>query len=483
MSHTSAQPQGSELPPLGDGPYNRRLGLVAVVATFGGLLFGYDTGVLNGALGFMKVDPSLTGGVGELADYQVGLITSILLLGCAIGAMVGGRLSDSLGRRKLILILAVFFFFAALGVVLAPNYTLLLAFRFLLGLAVGGASVTVPVYLGEVAPFEHRGSIVSRNELMIVTGQFLAFLINAIIGNAFASHVGESVWRYMMIVMMLPAVALFVGMLRMPESPRWLVLKGRDQEALDVLRQVRSEERAVAEMAEVHALAAQASAEQEGSLREVFATRWMRRLLYIGIGLAMFQQLTGINSMMYYGELVLQDAGFSHEVALIVNVFNGVASVSAMLVALKWVIDRFSRRGILLFGFLGTTAMHLLAGLAGTFMPESSPARRWVLLLIIVVFVFIMQATIGPLVWLMVSEIYPLKSRGAMIGVTVFMLWITNGLVGQFFPMLTGAIGFGTFFLFFGLGLLALVFIYFKVPETSGVSLERLEDLFKKQLS
>ncbi|SHJ96155.1 Sugar transporter [Tessaracoccus bendigoensis DSM 12906] len=165
MTHSS-QPWAQDhqgLPPLGDGKYNRRLGLVTVVATFGGLLFGYDTGVLNGALSFMMVDPALTGGAAELTAAQVGLITSTLLAGAAIGAAVGGKLSDRYGRRKLIIALAVVFFVAATGCVLAPNYAALLVFRFLLGLAVGGASVTVPVYLGEVAPFERRGSLVSRN--------------------------------------------------------------------------------------------------------------------------------------------------------------------------------------------------------------------------------------------------------------------------------------------------------------------------------
>lgn len=470
------------LPPLGHGPYNKRLGLVAVIATFGGLLFGYDTGVLNGALGFMQVDPILTGSPdGHLTALQTGLITSILLAGAAIGAVVGGRLSDYLGRRRLIIILAVIFFTAAVGCVLAPGYVILLVFRFLLGLAVGGASVTVPVYLGEVAPFEHRGSIVSRNELMIVTGQFAAFVVNAVIGNVF--HASDNTWRYMMLVAALPAVALFVGMLKMPESPRWLVLKGRDEDALNVLRQVRSEERAVAEMEEVRALAEVARQEQQGSLREVFATKWTRRLLFIGIGLAVFQQLTGINSMMYYGELILQDAGFDHQVALIVNVFNGVASVSAMMIALKFIIDRFNRRAILLFGFIGTTTCHVLAGIAGTQLPHDSEARRWILLAIIVAFVFIMQGTLGPLVWLMISEIFPLRSRGAMLGVTVFMLWGSNMLVSQYFLVLTEAIGFGTFFVFAGLGLLALLFIYKAVPETRGLTLEQLEAHFQKTLS
>lgn len=479
--HRGVEASQASLPPLGKGAYNRRLGLVAVVATFGGLLFGYDTGVLNGALGFMKVDPSLTGGAAELASSQIGLITSILLAGAAIGAFLGGRLSDRFGRRRLILALAVVFFVATLGCVLAPNYAVLLVFRFLLGLGVGGASVTVPVYLGEVAPFEHRGSLVSRNELMIVGGQFLAFAINAIIGNVF--HADAHTWRYMMTVAMLPAVFLFFGMLRMPESPRWLMLKNRPEEGLEVLRQVRSEERAVAEMAEVAALAEESRAEQEGTLREVFATKWLRRLLFIGIGLGVFQQLTGINSMMYYGELVLQDAGFTHEVALIVNVFNGVASVTAMIIALKWVIDRFNRRTILLVGFIGTTVAHLLMGIVGTQLALDNPARPWLLLVTIVLFVFIMQGTIGPLVWLMVSEIFPLKSRGAMIGVSVLMLWLTNMVVSLFFPIMQEALQFNTFFVFAAVGCLAIIFIYTSVPETKGHTLEELEAHFKTKLS
>lgn len=477
------------LPPLGSGPYNKRLGLIAVIATFGGLLFGYDTGVLNGALGFMKVDPSLTAGIGvlnpetgvvELTAAQIGLITSVLLAGAAIGALLGGRLSDRTGRRKTIIVLAVLFFVATLGCVLAPNYGILLAFRFLLGLAVGGASVTVPVYLGEVAPFEKRGSIVSRNELMIVSGQFAAFVVNAIIGNVFSAN--ENTWRFMMIVAVVPAIVLFFGMLGMPESPRWLMLKGREQEALAVLKQIRSEDRAVAELEEVRQLAELARVEQSGTLKDLKQNPWIFRLLLIGIGLAAFQQLTGINSMMYYGELVLQDAGFSHNVALIVNTFSGLASVTAMLIALRY-INRFSRRSMLLFGFAGTTTCHLLAGIIGTSLPEDNELRRWALLIVIVAFVFIMQGTIGPLVWLMISEIYPLKMRGVMIGITVFILWVTNMVISQVFPMLTAAIGFGTFFLFGFVGLLALLFIATAVPETKGHSLEELEEHFHARYS
>ena len=249
MSH-GPPPSGAAtttpLPPDTPGPHSRRLGLVAVIATFGGLLFGYDTGVINGALEPLQRDLSLT-------PFRIGVIAAILLLGAAVGAAVGGRLSDALGRRRMILMLAGIFFIGTMGCVLSPNYEVLAFFRFVLGLAVGGASVTVPVYLAEISPYERRGSLVTRNEFMIVFGQFLAFAINAILYNIWGGS--DVVWRYMLLVAVLPAFVLFFGMLRMPESPRWLVHKGRDQDALDVLRQVRSTERAEAELAEVHALA------------------------------------------------------------------------------------------------------------------------------------------------------------------------------------------------------------------------------------
>ncbi|GGG42177.1 MFS transporter [Kocuria dechangensis] len=458
-----------QLPPVGACPHNRRLGLVAVMATFGGLLFGYDTGVLNGALSFMTDYFGIT-------PTQEGLITFVLLIGAGIGALAGGRISDRIGRRQNIIILAVLFFIGALGCALAPTFLSLLAFRLVLGLAVGGASVTVPVYLAEVAPFENRGSIVSRNELMIVSGQFLAFAINAVIGNVWGEN--ENVWRYMLIIAVLPAVVLFFGMLRMPESPRWLIAHGREDEALEVLRQVRSEERAQAEMAEVRALAEMEKQEQLGGWADIKSLPWVRRLLFIGLGLAAYQQLTGINSMMYYGTQVLEEAGFSRNAALSFNVLNGVMSVGAMLVALA-IINRFNRRTLLIFGFTGTTIAHLLVGFVGLGLPEGNALRPWLLMLCILAFIGIMQGTIGPLVWLMIAEIYPLKFRGVMIGVTVLALWTTNAIVSLVFPPLVAALGFGTFLLFAFVGFLALLFVATSVPETRGKTLEDLEAEFE----
>lgn len=459
-----------ELPPDTRGPHTKRLGLIAVVATFGGLLFGYDTGVINGALEPMKSDLGLT-------TATEGFVVSILIFGAAIGALIGGRLADTYGRRHNILVLAVIFVLGTMGCVLAPSWEVLALFRFILGLAVGGASTTVPVYLAEVAPFERRGSLVTRNEVMIVSGQFAAFVINAIIFNIWGDN--DVVWRWMLLVAVLPALALFFGMLRMPESPRWLITQNREDEALEVLKQVRSPERAEAEMAEVRALAEEEKEAQTGGWSDL-AVPWIRRLLIVGIGLGVFQQFTGINSIMYYGSQLLQDAGFSAEAAIIANTANGLFSVLGITVGIL-IMNKVNRRTMLLAGFTLTTTFHVLIGLSALLLPESS-FKPYVVLLFVVLFVFSMQGTIGPLVWLLLAEIFPLKIRSFAMGVCVFALWIANASVAYGFPPVVEALGIApTFFIFAGLGLAALAFIYTMVPETRGKTLEQFEDEMRAQ--
>ena len=204
----------SHLPPLTEGPHSRRLGVVALVATLGGLLFGYDTGVVNGAIEPMTADLGLE-------TSGIGLITGSLLISAAFGALFTGKISDTWGRRKTILLLSILFFVGAVVCTLAPNLAVILVGRVMLGLAVGGASAVVPVFLAELAPFEIRGSLSGRNEMMIVVGQLAAFVINAIIGTLWGHH--DHVWRYMLVICAIPAIFLFFGMLRMPESPRWLL--------------------------------------------------------------------------------------------------------------------------------------------------------------------------------------------------------------------------------------------------------------------
>ena len=452
------------LPPLGTGPHLSRLGMVAVVATFGGLLFGYDTGVINGALAPMTRFFGLT-------PVTEGLVTSILLVGAAVGAVLGGRLSDKFGRRSNILLLAAIFFVGTLGCVFAPNLGVMVVSRFILGLAVGGASVTVPVYLAEVAPTERRGSMVTRNELMIVIGQFSAFVINAVIGNIWGEH--DGVWRYMLAIAALPAVALFVGMLRMPESPRWLIQQGRDSDALAVLKQLRSPERAVAEIAEVHRLAALDTEEHSGGWRDL-RTPWVRRIILIGVGLAVAQQVTGINSVMYYGTQLLTEAGFSASGALIANTANGALSLLGVILGFT-LIRKFNRRTLLITGFIGTTTAHLLIGFSSMALPDGL-GRAYVILALTVLFVFMTQATIAPVVWLMLAEIFPIKIRGFGLGISLFCLWIANFLIGFAFPTVVASFGISvTFFAFAILGLVSLVFVITSVPETRGRSLEEVE--------
>lgn len=461
--------------------HSRRLGLVAVVATFGGLLFGYDTGVINGALSPLREQLGLT-------SFTEGFVTSILLVGAAIGAAIGGRLSDRFGRRHNILLLAVVFTIGTVGCTAAPHWGFLALFRFILGLAVGGASTTVPVYLAEMAPVERRGSVVTRNELAIVSGQFAAFVINAIIYSIWGGKelVGgvevyqhPDIWRWMLLVAVLPAFALFFGMLRMPESPRWLFEHGREDEALGVLRQIRSTERAAAEIADLRRLIREERTQHAANWSSM-KVGWIRRLVLVGIGIAMVQQLTGINSVMYYGTELLEKAGFAADVAIIANTTNGVVSVLGCIVGMS-VMNNIDRRTMLLLGFTGTTTAHLLIGGSAKLVPESSAIKPVLIMIFVVLFVFIMQATAGPLAWLMLSEMFPLRIRGFAYGVSAFMGWMTNFGVTLFFPSLIDAVGIAnTYFVFAALGVLALVFIGTQVPETRGKSLEQIEEEFMR---
>ncbi|MFW0784109.1 sugar porter family MFS transporter [Gordonia sp. CPCC 206044] len=455
------------LPPLGSGPFRRRLHAVALIATLGGLLFGYDTGVINGALEPMKTDLGLTA-------FTEGVVTSSLLFAAAVGAMIGGRLADRIGRRRTIVMLAVLFLIGALTCVVAPGFGIMVLGRVVLGLAVGSASTVVPVYLAELAPYEIRGSLAGRNELMIVIGQLAAFVINAIIGNVWGEH--DGVWRIMLAVAALPAICLLVGMTRVPESPRWLISQGRPDEAYEVLATIRSQQRARAEVDMVTELAEMEKNRVHGSWSALRDSRWVRRIILVGIGLGVAQQLTGINSIMYYGQSVLKDAGFASNAALIANIAPGIIAVVGSATAL-WLAQRMNRRTTLLIGYSLTTVCHFLIGFASILLPPGNPARPYVILTLVVLFVGSMQTFLNVATWVLLSEIFPLQIRGLAIGISVFCLWMTNAFLGLFFPTLVNAMGItGTFFMFGVVGIFALVFVYTQAPETRGRTLEEVED-------
>lgn len=454
-------------------PVARRLRVITFIATFGGLLFGYDTGVINGALPYMKEDLGLT-------PFTEGVVTSSLLLGAAAGAVLGGRLSDARGRRRNILLLAVLFFVGALGATLAPNTEVMVVARLVLGLAVGGASVTVPVYLAEISPAERRGALVTRNELMIVTGQLCAFTFNAIIANLGGESQG--IWRWMLVIATLPAVALWFGMLVMPESPRWLASQGRFNEAFEVLKQVRAQQRAEAELSEVSALAVKDEQQKIGGWQDLKATPWIRKLMWVGFGIAIVQQVTGVNTIMYYGTQILTDAGFAADSALTANIANGVISVLATFVGI-WLLGRVNRRPMLMTGQVGTTCALLLIGVFSLVLPAGE-GRAFAVLAMTVTFLAFQQGAISPVTWLMLSEIFPMRMRAFGMGVAAVVLWLTNFVIGLVFPSLVDGVGISnTFFVFAVLGVLAIAFVKLYVPETKGRSLEALEAELRTRFS
>lgn len=457
-----------KLPPLTDGPHKRRLGIIAIIATFGGLLFGYDTGVANGAELPMQAELGLS-------DLQVGIVLSALVFAAAFGALIGGQVSDAIGRRKTIIVLAVVFFLGTTVVVLAPGFGVLVAGRVLLGLAVGGASAVVPVYLAEMAPFEIRGSLAGRNELMIVVGQLAAFVVNAIIAATFG-HL-DGVWRLMFAVCALPAIVLFFGMLRMPESPRWYIEKGRHDEALAVLKTIRSPERAAAEFAEVEHVAEEEheQASQRLGLRAVLSNRNLLFILLIACGLGVAQQFTGVNAIMYYGQRMLAEAGFSESMLGWVNIAPGVIAVVGGATAL-YLMDRINRRTNFLWG-LGLTAIaHLLIVIAMNLLPVGNPARPWVFLVLIIFMIGSIQLFLNLAVWVYLSEVFPLHMRGIGMGVSVFVLWMANGVIALNVPSVVGALGMGLFVIFAVANAISFLFVKKFVPETRGRTLEELED-------
>ena len=440
------------------GGSRRFVYVVASVAALGGLLFGYDTGVISGALLFIGKDF-------QLNPFLEGFIVSSLLLGAMVGAGVSGALSDRLGRRTIIIAAAAVFAVGAVGAGLSPNVEVLIFFRFFLGLGVGSASALVPSYISESAPTDVRGSLSSLFQLAITLGILIAYLVNA----AFAP---SEDWRWPVGLAFVPALVLFAGMYFLPETPRWLVSKDRDDEARRVLSHTRTEEEIEQELQEIR----QTEDEEAGQAGygELLAS-WVRPVLVVGIGLAVFQQFVGINTVIYYAPTIIKSTGLANVASVLATVGIGVVNVVMTVVAIL-VIDRVGRKPLLLVGLAGMTVSLVILGAAFA-LSGLSGIVSWVTLAGLMLYIASFAVSFGPLLWVMLPEIFPLNVRGTGTGVSALSNWGANFIVAQAFLPLVALIGRSTvFWILAVICIAAALFIHFLVPETRGRSLEQIED-------
>ena len=443
---------------LREAMHNKRILGVALIAAIGGFLFGYDTGVIGGAMLFMKGD------LGLKTHQQQELTVAILLLGAMAGALVAGWFADLISRRRTKIVAGCIYIGGGLFVALSQSYPEALAARFVLGLSVGCASFVGPMYIAELVPKRIRGGVVSFNQLMVTLGILAAYIVDW----GFASFSNN--WRWMFGIAMVPGMALAVGMYFMPFSPRWLVQQGREDEAREVLQRYRRDDDDVDdEIDEIKEVA-----EKEVSVRELIGKN-LRRTMLVGIGLAVFQQLVGINTVIYYAPTILKFAGQQNTGALTQSLYIGLTNVVFTIVAIL-LLDRLGRRFFLTFGTACLTVA--LVGL-GIFFQSASVqhAVGWLALACLLFYIVGFAVGLGPVFWLMISEIFPLQMRGPAMAVCAMFNWGFNFLISYTFLSLTDVITKqGTFWLYAFFGVCALVFFLTMVPETKGKTLERIQE-------
>ena len=430
--------------------------VISAISALAGLLFGYDTGVISGAILFVQQDF-------RLATFQEEIVVSAVLLGAMIGATIGGRLTDRFGRRNMLLQVALLFIIGAAGTALAPTTFWLSAGRVIVGIAIGIASFTAPLYISEISPPEVRGKLVSLNQLMITIGIVCAYLADYALADM-------REWRWMFGLAAIPAIILLLGLSFVPESPRWYMSRGLPVQARSVLARIHKPSVVDAEFAAIEA----SLQFQEGGWKELLSPN-LRPALIIGIGLAVFQQFTGINTVIYYAPTIFQFAGLhSNSAAILATAGVGIINVLLTIVALR-LLDRVGRRPLLLYGLVG---MILSLGILGfAFLsPSLTHALAWISVVCVMVYVACFAIGLGPVFWLMISEIYPLKVRGRAMGIATVANWGSNLLVALTFLSLLRSLGRPwTFWLYALVGIISWVFVFRLVPETKGKTLEQIE--------
>lgn len=442
----------------GQAPHTPRLVyLLVVITAIGGFLFGYDTGVIAGALLF--IDKAF-----DLSPFVSGIVVSAILVGAFLGAMTGGPLSDRLGRRPAILLMAVIFAAGSILAAMASGVLVLIGARIILGLAVGGASVLVPIYISEAAPTHLRGRLVAVNQLMITIGILGAYLINSLFAY-------EGGWRWMFGLGVVPALALIVGMFVLPETPRWLVNKGRNDDALGVLRRLRDAHTAQQELDGINRISQAEQQQRVSQLRDLLQP-WVRPALIAGIGVSVLGQASGINAVIYYAPKIFESAGLGSHAALLATVGIGVVNVIMTVVGMT-LVDRLGRRPLLMGGF---AVMAICLGVLGFVLGGSSGAASLVAIVCLLGFIAAFAVSVGVVVFVLPSEVYPLHIRGAAMSATLMCNWASNFLVAlTFLPILNFFGNAVTFWIYCVVCVLGWLYAIKLVPETKGYSLEEIE--------
>jgi sugar porter (SP) family MFS transporter len=439
--------------------------LITIVAALGGLLFGYDTGVINGAIGPLKA-------YFNLDEVREGWAMGCALLGCALGAAGAGAISDRFGRKKVLILSAVLFFVSAIGTAVPTTLTMFILFRIFAGLGIGAASISSPLYIAEITPARIRGRMVSINQFAIVSGISIVFFV-----NYFIALQGDELWnqnhgwRWMFASGALPALVLLVLLFLVPESPRWLTKQGREDEALGILTRVNGSDQARTELAEIR----DTLRHETGSLGQLFQPG-MKMVLVIGIVLAILQQVTGINVFLYFGTEIFKKMGLGTNAALLQTVVVGAVNLSFTVIAI-WTVDRLGRKPLMMIGSTGMGICLLAMGL-GAYVQTTG---LWMLLFILG-YIACFALSVGPVTWVILSEIFPTRIRGRAMAVATVCLWIANYIVSQTFPMMdanpwllqTFHRGF-PFWLYGAFCIVLLLCVRAFVPETKGKTLEEIE--------
>ena len=444
------------------------LARVCLVATLGGLLFGYDTGVISDAIGF------LTSHFG-LDQHTEGWAMSCAIFGCILGVSFSGIFSDWLGRKKLLILSGLLFAISSVGTALPQTLTVFVIFRIIGGIGIGTASIASPMYIAEISPARIRGRMVSVNQFAIVSGFLLVYFVNYFVsrqGNAdWNLHTG---WRWMFGLGLAPSVLFLLLVLFVPESPRWLIEHGRSGEALEVLTRVNG-----ARIAEAEVAAVRKSMETESvTLRQLFQPG-LRLALVIGVVLAVLQQVTGINAFLYYGPEIVKKLGTTTDVAMVQQIMVGAVNMLFTVVAI-WTVDRWGRKPLMLVGAVGMGLCLFAMGVAAYFQK----IEGW-LLLCILGYIACFALSLGPVTWVILAEIFPTRVRGRALGMVTFCLWVADWVVTQTAPFLNkneflvqNFHGAFAFWVYGAMCVLEVLFIWRFVPETKGKSLEEIEAIW-----